>query len=183
MNRLLSFSTGPEVIMGLATLAVFAFSARYNSYSDADVRVLTRLLLVLPVLLVLLAFFGFYLPTITRGWGGLVRINIAVQLALIVSSWRIVSGFAAPGSGPAGQDAGFILALALGLGASAIANAIYISALLRAQRPALASWYQEHGVSGVLLTAFTTIPVFIAELVITGGLAVIAGIAAPLFKR
>lgn len=183
MNDLLTLSTAPGVIVGFAALGVVALSALYNSYSDADERAAMRLLLILPVLIVSLGVVGFFLPTLTRGWAGAVRINIAVQVALILCSEHIVSGVADPGAGRTGQDVGFIFALALGLGASVIANAVYISVLLRAQRAALGSWYQEHGGYEILLTAFITISVSVAQFVITGGVSMIGGVVAPIFQR
>lgn len=183
MNDLLTLSTAPGVIVGFAAFGVGALSALYNSYSDADERAAMRLLLILPVLIVSLGVVGFFLPTFTRGWAGAVRIYIVVQVALILCSEHLVSGVADPGAGRTGQDAGFIFALAFGLGASVIANAICISVLLRAQRAALASRYQEHGQYETLLTAFTTISVSVAQFVITGGVSMIRGVVAPIFRR
>ncbi len=182
MNRAVTFFIWPEVTVGLLTAAVFLFRARYNSYSDSDVRALERLLYLLPVLIVLAAFGGTYGST-SRTWLGLGRANVAAMVGLVICGYRVVSGFGAPGSGPKGQDAGFILLVTLGLGLCTIANAIIGSLVLRAQKPAVAEWYRDHGAAGATLTALSMVPILLVQIAAIMVIASVAGMMSGLFKR
>ena len=182
MSRGLAILMAPELVVAVLIAVVFLVCARHHSYSDADVRVLERLLYLLPVVLVGAVFAGLY-GTGLRTWGGLVRANLAVIVGLVVAGYRIVSGFGAPGSGPKGQDAGFIVLLSLGLVLSTVANAVLGTVILRAQKPAVAEWYRDHAVAGPLLSVVSMVPILLVQIVAVTLVASVAGMLAGWFKR
>jgi len=148
----------------------------------ADVRSLERLLWFLPLLIVPLAFATLYLPG-AKTWVGLARVNVAAAICLAVCAGRIVSGFGAPGSGPKGQDVGFILIVSLGLVFSALANSICGAMILRGQKPAIAEWFRVHSFVGPTLTALASVPVLVAEVVAGGVVVALVAMVITLFKR
>jgi hypothetical protein len=182
MSRVVALLAGPESVLAALTAAVFLCCARHTSYSDADVRVLERLMWWLPLLVVPLAFATVFLPG-GRTWLWLGRANFATIIALGVCAARVVSGFGAPGSGPKGQDVGFILMASFGLGFAALANALCGAMILRAQKPALAEWFREHTLLGPSLTVLAAVPVFLAELVAGGLLSMVAVAVLAMMKR
>lgn len=182
MNRILSVFAGPEVILALFTAAVFAFCARHSSYSSADVRVLERLMWLLPLLVVTVGFATLAVPG-ARTWWWLGRINFAVLAGLTACALRVVEGFGAPGSGPKGQDAGLILVLAIGVFFSAIGNAIAGTLILRAQNVAFDDWYRMRPYLGPVLTAVATVPLVLAQIVANGIVLGVAGAIYSGFKR
>jgi hypothetical protein len=181
MNRSLTFLFGPESMLAVFTALVFVFCARHSSYRDEDVRLLEKLIWLLPLIAVPIAFATIYVPG-ARTWSWLARANVALVVSLAICAVRVVSGFGAPGSGPKGQDAGLILIVSLGIGFSAIANAITGAMILRAQRPAIAEWFHEHAVTATLLTALSTVPIFVAEVIGVGAVAAVFGFALAVFK-
>jgi hypothetical protein len=182
MNRLLQIVAGPEVVLGVLSVFVFIFCARHGSYSSADVRLLERLIWLLPLLVVPLAFATILLPG-SKNWWWLGRVNLAVLVCLLVCAVRIVQGFGAPGSGPKGQDAGLIVVVSLGVVFGAIANAVAGAFILREQNSSFDEWFRMRPVIASVLTALASVPVMIAQTAATGlllgvGLAIVAA-----FKR
>jgi len=182
MSRSVSLAAGPEAILAALTAAVFLFAARHMSYSAADVRMMERLVWLLPLVAVPLAFITFQW-TGGKSWGWLVRANVAVLICLILCAYRIVDGFGAPGSGPKGQDAGFILMVALGAGFSAIANAVCGSLILRAHYPAVAEWFRSHTIAGPIVTAFAALPILVLQSAATGAVVGFLAMVLVAFKR
>lgn len=182
MSRTLSILAWPETGMGLLTLAVFALCSRFGSYSDSDVRVLEKLMWILPFVIVSLGFLTLFLSG-ARSWSWLVRSNLAVQLSLMICAWRIVSGFGAPGSGPKGQEAGFVVIVGFGFVAAAVVNTIYVTAFLRAQNTTVDAWYREHSVWGPVLTVLSFPPVVVTQGLLAGIVFGCAGLFSALLKR
>ncbi len=72
MSRLVSFILGPESVLLLISALVFWFCARHNSGVGRDVELLERLLMVLPFIVVPLAFgFGIVLAVALGIVGGI----------------------------------------------------------------------------------------------------------------
>jgi hypothetical protein len=182
MNRWFSLILGPEVVLGVFTAWIYTFCARHNSYSTQDVRSLEKLLLIVPLLVVPLAFLTIFTAT-ERNWMWLGRVNFAATVCLSMCAYRIVSGFARAGSGAAGQDAGLILVLTIGTGLCAIANAICGSLVLRAQKPAVAEWFHAHPVGSVVLTAVSTAPILVAQIVVTVVIVGVLAVTMSAFER
>jgi hypothetical protein len=179
MNRWLSILAGPEVVLALLTTAVFLLCARHNSAGTDDVRVLERLIWLLPLVAVPVAFATLY-PTSARTWIGLGRVNLALLVCLMVCAFRIVSGF---GSGAKGQDAGFILVVSLGMIFSSLPNAISAALILREHKPAVDEWFRLRPVVGALLTGLAIVPALVVQTVATGLIAGVLGLAVACFKR
>lgn len=178
MNRALTFLAGPELVLAALTVGVFAFCARHNSYGSADVRVLERLLLLLPFVVVPAGFLTILAPE-AKSWTWLTRANLAILVCIAVCGYRIVSGFGAPGSGPKGQDAGMILVVSFAICLATVANAICGAMVLRAQSPGVAEWFRLHPIGGHALTAAATVPIFavlvLAAVLLVTVLASVAG--------
>ena len=182
MSRSLSLVTGPEAVLAALTAAVFLFCARHMSYGAADVRALERLVWLLPLMAVPLAFVTMRW-TADHTWGWLVRVNVAVLTCLTVCAFRIVDGFGLPGSGPKGQDVGFILMVSLGVMFSAVGNAVCGAAILRTQQSAVAEWFRTHTVAGPVVTALATIPILLLQAIATGLVGGVLVMMFTAFKR
>jgi hypothetical protein len=179
MSRALSILLGPEVVLAALTAVVFLFCARHNTASDHDVRLLEKLLMVLPLIVVPIAFATILGPG-ARNWVWLGRVNVATMLCLSLCAYRLVSGF---GSGAKGQDVGFMLVIGFGIGLSTIANAICGAMVLREQKPAVASWFQMHPVAGHLLTAVATLPILVVQVIATVAIVAAFALVASAFER
>lgn len=182
MNRILSILAGPEAAMVLLTAVVFLFCSRHGSYSSRDVELLERLMWVLPVVAVPLAYATIFVPG-AKSWWWLGRVNVALFAALIACALKVVAGFGAPGSGPKGQDVGLLVVVCLGLILAAIANAIAGSMILAEHKPAFAEWFRARRVVGSILTGLAAVP--IALIMALGG-GVLTGVFvffSTLFKR
>lgn len=182
MNRFLLSIGTPEVALGVFTALLFAFCARHNSFEDRDVRLLERLLWLLPLMVVAVAFATLLRPEL-RTWWGLGRINLAVTLALIFGAYRLVSGFGAPGSGPKGQDAGFIVVFALGMALCAPANAGAAAWILSDQNPSFADWFRQRKLIGSLLTFLAALPLAVIMMAWGSVVLGLAGAMAMAVKR
>ena len=159
--------------MALLTAIVFGFCARHGSYSPRDVQLLERLMWLLPVVAVPLAYATLLVPG-AKSWWWLGRVNVALVVALLACAVKVTQGFGAPGTGPKGQDVGILVVLCLGLAIGALANAIAGSLILAEHRPAFAAWMGAHRFLGTLLTALAAVPIGAAmgfALGILGGIA------------
>lgn len=182
MNRSLSFLFGPEAAMALLTAGVYLFCARHGSYSSRDVQLLERLMWLLPVVAVPLAYATIFVPG-AKSWWWLGRVNLALFVALIVCALKVVDGFGAPGSGPKGQDVGLLVVVCFGIVFGAIANAVAGSMILAEHKPAFAEWFQARRVLGSILTALAAVPI---ALVMAFGVGLLGGafvFVTTLFKR
>lgn len=182
MNRPLHFLAGPEAVLALLTALVFLVCARHSSYSAADVRVLERMMWLLPVVAVPLAYATLLVPG-AKSWWWIGRINLAVLVCLTVGALRVVEGFGAPGSGPKGQDAGFIIVISLGVILSALGNAVAGALVLRAENPSFAEWFRLRPVLAPALTVLAAVPLAAAQTVATGLVLGIAGAVYSAFSR
>lgn len=167
MPRGFSIVFSPELVVGLLTLAVFGFCAQHGSYSTRDVARLERLAWVLPLIAVSAVFATVLIPA-HWNWLWLVRANLALFAGLSASAFRIVGGFGAPGSGPKGQDAGFILILALGVILASFASSISAAWIQAAHQPAFAAWFREHRFLGTILVVLAAIPMGVGLVMVVG---------------
>jgi hypothetical protein len=158
MNRLLSILLGPEAAMALLTAAVFFFCSRHYSYSSRDVDLLERLMWLLPVIAVPLAYATILVPG-AKSWWWLGRVNIALFTALLISSTKVVNGFVAPGAGPSAGVYGIFTILCFALIFAALANAGASALILAEHKPAFAEWFRERKMMACLVTALAAIPI------------------------
>jgi hypothetical protein len=179
MSRALNILLGPEVVLAALTAVVFLFCARHNSASDHDVRLLEKVLMLLPLVLVPIAFATVFAPG-ARNWVWLGRVNFATILCLSLCGYRLVSGF---GTGAKGQDVGFMLVVGFGIGLSTLANAICGAMVLREQKPSIATWYQMHPIGGHLLTAVATLPILVVQVIVTVVIVAAVALVASAFER
>lgn len=177
MNRWLTYLVGPESVLTGFTLLVYRFCARHASYSTRDVTVLERALWLLPFLAVALAYATFLVPG-ARSWGWLVRVNLALLVALGVGSVRIIDGFKAPGTGPNGGAIGLLVVICLWILVGSLANGVSAAVLLADQKPAFAEWWRNHRILGGLLLVLAAFPIAAAMAFAVGiGTGVYAGIS------
>jgi hypothetical protein len=162
MNRLLPYLLGPEIALTLLTALVIVYCSRHGSYSAQDVQAVQRLIWLVPLLAVLLAFGPIVFSATKSGWW-LARANIAVLISLPVCTGKIIEKFAAPGAGPAGQEAGLVLMLVFAAGLTGLANAICGTMILGAAKPAFASWMRAHTLLGYLLTGVAMVPLAMVQ--------------------
>ncbi|HEX2099155.1 MAG TPA: hypothetical protein VHF69_00745 [Candidatus Synoicihabitans sp.] len=182
MNRWPLIVFAPEVIVAGLTVVICWYCARHYTYSDSDVRSMERLLWLLPLLFVGAAFATFFV-TGHRTWSWLLRANLAAAVGLGLVLLRAVGGLGAPGSGPKGQEAAFILVIAFAMILGAVANTFAGALILRANRPTLDGWYVEHPLRALALTGVAAIPVFFVQLVGFGLLAGVVGFVTTLMRR
>lgn len=182
MNRPLTCLLGPEATMTLLTALVFLICARHYTYSTRDVDILGRLMWLLPIIAVPLAYATILVPG-AKSWWWLGRANIALFVALLVCANKVVNGFKAPGSGPSAGGLGIFAVLCFGLVFAALTNAVTGALILAEHKPAFAEWFRARRFIGCLLTAIAAIPIG-AAMAAEGG--VIVGIHVffvTLFKR
>lgn len=182
MNRSLQLLAGPEVALAAVTGLVFLLCARHQSYSSADVRILERMVWLLPVIAVPAAFTTLFV-TGAKSWWWLGRFNLALLVCLLACGLRIVSGFGAPGSGPKGQDAGLIVMLSLGLVLAAVATAFAGAVVLRAQHAGFADWHRLHPALAPTLTLASAVPIGIVLGLVGGALLAVAAGLHSIFAR
>jgi hypothetical protein len=166
VNRFLTFLVGPESVLTGLTLAIYWFCARHGSYASRDVTILERAL----------AYATFLVPG-ARSWGWLVRVNLALLVALVVGSIRIIDGLKEPGTGANGGAIGLLVVICLWILVGSLANSVSAALLLSEQRPALAEWFRQRKFLGGLLTVLAAVPMAFAMTTLTG---VAAGIYAGL---
>ncbi len=182
MNRWSTYCMGPEAAMGALTLLVYWFCGRHNSYSRSDVDLLEKMIWLLPVVAVALTFATVFVAG-SKNWWWLGRANVALLIALLVCSFRIVDGFGAPGSGPKGQDVGVAVAMMLGLVFASLANTIVGAMILAEHKPAFAQWFRAHKFFASLLTVLAALPLGMALALLGGiGLGIVVGLMS-VFKR
>ena len=182
MQRISIYLFSPEILLGLLNLGVILFCARHRTYSDSDVQALSCLAFLLPALAVLAGFALIFVPT-PKTWGWLARANLETWATLLFCGFQIVSGFGAPGSGPKGQDAGFILILSFGLCATALANAFSLSQIFRGSRTSWDTWLSSHPVAGFLAVGAGAVPVMFAQLLLFGVLVGVGSFVLTLVRR
>ncbi len=182
MNRPLTYLLGPESAMALFTALVFLFCARHYSYSSRDVDILNRLMWLLPVIAVPLAYATIFVPG-AKSWWWLGRVNVAYFVALLVCSNKVVDGFKAPGSGPSVGAYGIFAVLCFGLIFAALANAVAGALILAEHKPAFAEWFRARRFIGCLLTALAAIPIGAAMAAVGGLIVGIHVFFITLFKR
>ena len=173
MNRGLMILVGPEVVLTGFTLVVYWFCARHGSFASRDVEILERALWLLPLLSVALAYATFLVPG-ARSWSWLVRVNLALLVALVVGSIRIIDGFKEPGTGPNGGAIGLLVVICLWILVGSLANAISGALILSEQRPAFAEWFRNRRVLAGLLTVLAAVPIAM-------GMTFVVGIAAGIY--
>jgi hypothetical protein len=182
MNRPLTYLLGPEAAMALLTTAVFLFCARHDSYSSRDVDILEGLMWALPVLAVPLAYATILVPG-AKSWWWLGRANLALFVALLVCSTKVVNGFVAPGSGPSAGAFGIFTVLCFGLVFAALANAVAGALIIAEHKPAFAEWFRARRFIGSILTALAAVPIGAAmAFVLSVALSIYVGVSS-LFNR
>lgn len=180
MNR--TYLIGPEVIMALFIALVFLFCARHYSYNSRDVDILERLMWLLPVMAVPLAYATFLVPG-AHSWWWLGRVNVALFVALLVCGNKVVNGFVAPGGGPSAGAYGIFAMLCFGLVFAALANAIVGALILAELKPGLNEWLRAHKFLGGLLTVLAAIPIGAAMAGVFGLMIGVHVFFITLFKR
>lgn len=155
MNRSLTLWIGPETVLATLGAAVFWFCARHASGEGRDVALMEKLLMLLPWVVVPLAFATVCVPGGKSGWW-LTRAIGFTYLMLIVCGCRIIAGF---GSGARGQDAAFIIVLVFGTAAIALATSITGAMILAETKPAFAAWFGAHKFLGSLAALAAAIPI------------------------
>jgi hypothetical protein len=179
MNRALLLLLSPECVLALLTAVIFALCARHPSGEGEDLRVLERWVMILPFVVVPLAYATVFAPG-ARNWWWWGRAFVFTFVTLAVCAGRIISGF---GTGAKGQDAAFILVITFGLIGASLAAAVTGAMVLGETRPAFANWFRAHRILGSILTLLSAIPLG-AAVGLTG--AVILGVVAGFwtaFKR
>ncbi|MFO1458586.1 MAG: hypothetical protein U1G08_04190 [Verrucomicrobiota bacterium] len=174
MNRWLTYLVGPESVLTGFTLLVYGFCARHGSYSSRDVAVLERALWLLPFVAIALAYATFLVPG-ARSWGWLVRVNLALLVALVVGSVRIIDGFKEPGTGSNGGAIGLLVVICLWILVGSLANAISGAAILSDHKPAFAEWLRHRRILGGLVIVLAAFPIAFGMASLTG---VVAGVYA-----
>jgi hypothetical protein len=180
MNRSLTYLIGPESVLTLSTICLFWFCARHNSGEGRDVELMERLIWSLPFLLTSLSFSTIAVPGSINGWW-LGRAIVFTFIAALICSSRLIDGL---GSGPKGQDVAFILTIALGATAIAIATATTGAMILANANPSFATWFKAHKVLGVFLTLLSAFPIgFVLGFAVTAIVAVTLGFYFEVLKR
>jgi len=144
--------------MTLLTVLVFAFCARHYSYSSRDVDIPGRLMWLLPVLAVPLVYTTHFVPG-AKSWWWLIRANIALSIALIVCSGKLVNGFLAPEAGPSVGVYGAFAVFCFGMILAALGNAVAGALILAQNKPAFAEWARHHRVPGSVMTGLAAVPI------------------------
>ncbi|MBN8645959.1 MAG: hypothetical protein J0L61_12050 [Planctomycetes bacterium] len=173
MNRPLLYLLSPEAVLALMTAVVFGLCARHPSGEGADLRLLERVVMVLPFVVVPIAFATVFVPG-ARTWWWWGRVQILTLVALAVCAGRLIHGF---GMGAKGQDAAFILVISFGLIGTALGSAITGAMVLAETRPGFAGWFRAHPILGSLLTLLSAIPLgAIAAFAVAITLGVVGGL-------
>lgn len=165
MIRLLPLLIGPETVMLACTLGVYALCARLPTGEPDAIRILERMVWLLPPLAVVLVFLTLLVPG-NANWLWLARATVVSLLGPSIFIWRVVEGF---GSGAKGQDAAFIVAFVVAAITASAGVAIAAAAILGQRSPAFAEWFRMRPLVGSLLVLVSTVPIGIA-LVLGGSL-------------
>lgn len=151
---------GPEILLLLLTVAVFALCGLHATGSRRDLSWMETMIVALPWIAVPLAYAG-TLFVGCRSWFTLARINFALFIALTACTLRIVAGF---GTGAHGQDAAILLVFTFGMLLASLGNAITGARILAARQPAFRQWFGSHRVGGSALVALATVPIAVATI-------------------
>lgn len=182
MNRPLTYLLGPEAAMLLLTVVVFLFCSRHYSYSTRDVGILERVMWLLPVVAVPLVYATIFVPG-AKSWWWLGRVNVALFVALLVCSNKVVNGFVAPGAGPSAGAFGIFTVICFGVVFAALANAVAGALIIAEHKPAFAEWFRARRFVGSILTAFAAVPIGAAmAFVLAVALGIYVGVSS-LFNR
>jgi len=182
MNRPLTYLLGPETAMVLLMALVFLFCARHYTYSKRDVSILERLMWLLPVIAVPLAYATIFVPG-AKSWWWLGRANVALFVALLICANKVENGLKAPGSGPGAGGMGIFVVLCFGLIFAALANAATGALILAEHKPAFGEWFRTRRVIGSILTALAAVPIGLAMASCVGLLVGVHVFFLTLFKR
>lgn len=155
MNRSLTFFVGPETVLALLSVAVFALCAWHNSGAGRDVLILEKVVMLLPFIVVPLVFATVFVPG-AKNWWWLGRAIGFTFLMLMVCGCRLIAGF---GTGAKGQDAAFILIMTFGLIGVSIATSICGAMILAETKPAFAEWFRGRKFIGSTLTLISAAPI------------------------
>lgn len=158
MNRWLSALLSPETVLLAVGVAVFAICARHSSGEGADVALMERMIWLLPLVAVPLAFATVLAPRAKHWWWLARAVTFSIVL-LGIAGYRIVQGF---GSGAKGQDAALIIVFVLGVVVVSLATAISGAVILAEVKPAFAAWFRARPVLGSILTLGAAVPIGLA---------------------
>lgn len=155
MNRPLAYLLGPEAVLAAVTGAVLWFCGRHSSGLGRDVELMEKLIWLLPLLVVPVAFATGFVPG-ARSWWWLARTLGCVFLALCLCGGRAIDGL---GSGSKGQDAAMIIIFVFGLILVSLGIAVSGAMILCETRPGFAAWFQARRVIASILTLLAAVPV------------------------
>ena len=155
MNRSLTYFIGPEIVLTALSLAVFWYCGRHNSGQGDDIRLMEKLVMLMPFVVVPLVFATIFVPG-AKNWWWLGRAIGFTFVMLLICGGRVISGF---GSGAKGQDAAFLILIMFGTLAVSVATAVTGAMILGETRPAFAEWFSGRRFLGTLLTLIASIPI------------------------
>ncbi len=181
MNRqLTSIIAGPEAALLLFGAVLFWFCSRHNSGTGRDVELMERLIWLLPFLITPIAFATIGVPG-AKTWWWLGRAVVFTFIAMLICAGRLIEGL---GSGSKGQDAAFILTIALGAVAVALATAVTGALILADAKPAFGQWWQAHRTFGSFLVLLSAVPIgVVLGITVTFCSAILLGLYCEIFKR
>jgi hypothetical protein len=136
----------------------------------------------LPLLVVPLAYVG-WMKSGEHTWGWMVRVNLAIAVALLAANFLIARAHGPTWSRRKGLGLGNSPELCLAIGLTSLANAAAGARILAQHRPAFAGWIQEHPSSACLLTALAAIPLAVVAILIIGTAVILIFAVATVFNR
>lgn len=173
MNPSRSVMLSPELVLLTVGAAVFWICARHNSGEGADVALMERMIWLLPIVVVPMAFATVLAPG-AKNWWWLARAITFSFVMLAITSHRIVQGF---GSGARGQDAALIIVLVLGVAMVSLATSVAGAAILAEVRPGFGAWFRARPLLASLLTLVSALPIgLVLGIVVTTALGVVGGL-------
>jgi hypothetical protein len=179
MSRYLTYLVGPELVMILAVVATHLILAKHTSGEGRDIRIAEQMVMGLPPLVALLAFFTIFVPG-SRDWWWLGRAIIAVFIGTGFVASRCIDAF---GSGSKGQDGAFLLAYVFAGAVVSLGTAVGAAMIQAAANPAFADWFRMRPVIGSFLTLLAAVPIGVVLLFVGGTLgAVVLAIWAELSR-
>ncbi len=180
MNRPLTYLIGPETALALFSVVLFWFCGRHNSGAGRDVVLMEKLIWLLPFIVTPIAFATIFVPG-ARTWWWLGRAILFAFIAILVCGGRLIEGL---GSGAKGQDAAFILLVALGAFAVAPATAATGAMILAETKPGFGTWFQAHKTLGSILILLSALPIgVVLGVVVTFCSTVLLALYCEIFKR
>lgn len=166
---------GPETVLLLAAAGVFWFCARHDSGEGRDLLVLERLVMVLPLAVVPLAFATVLVPG-AQSWWWLGRAIVVTLAGLMICAGKIIAGF---GSGAKGQDAAFVLVVVFGIALVSVGTAATGALILAANHAGFAEWFRVRRLLGCVLTMLAVLPIGV---VLATGTTVLVGVTAGIWS-